>query len=704
MTNGIYTPLQINAAAGLMDNQGIVGLPTALSAAIATFNSKTVIANWLAALTYYQAQSFQTTSTLDLLLSIGSDTIPALGDSIPTTPLGSYPNLDREYFPSQSGSNTVEFYGLADLVEQTGEAYLGIFSGGQDLARFCQGFIAVQGYINNVNALINSAHNAATYLGPTFTNMANLISNNITALVNSNAALPALSVDIANQGLLVDTGNLEFYGTPAAVLAQLSKVGRIRNSTLPAIRTQLQTLGMDSASIADLVNINLQSLFKPNGLPASEFDRLQRLAYQAFGNIRGADLQDVLDILEITTPNIATMTDLLNPIVMFPNSYLTLQTPTANDPATVYQPNGSVNMNLAPVINQLLPTPSGCDELGKIIPPDQAVANKAIQSALQQITDIANTNWPTLANTIENRERLPWQPEQPYLVNDTVAQAQINANSNLAVPLAVLLPTTVTYQAIQDVPAGVNITDTSYWRPVLANGINTMSNLPDIESLASPIAAVTTAYIDSSVATGTGPDGTITTCDVLGLAIDYMDLATLFDTVSTGIQTLQDAGALAAINTAYTNIAAAVNDAAVLTQITNAETAITTLSTNPTYTATVSSINTAWTSIVDYLNQEKTYQIAAGVNYFDLSEGEQNSAMAFSRLLSQYGRDTAVCGACSFLESVADTTTLTGQAIVACLREGQNQALLAASRLAGSDIKPSVELPVAPARFVPVAN
>jgi len=41
--------------------------------------------------------------------------------------------------------------------------------------------------------------------------------------------------------------------------------------------------------------------------------------------------------------------------------------------------------------------PSGCDELGKIIPPDQAVANKALQFELQQVSGITNLTLPQLA-------------------------------------------------------------------------------------------------------------------------------------------------------------------------------------------------------------------------------------------------------------------------------------------------------------------
>lgn len=125
MANGTYTPLQLNTVAGMMNNQGIKSLPTALTTAIAAYNAQTVITNWLAAVNFYQAQSFKTASTLHQLLNIGSTNIPSLGNSIPAEPLGNFPNLYQEYLPTQTDGSTLDPYGFADLVQQTGNAYLG---------------------------------------------------------------------------------------------------------------------------------------------------------------------------------------------------------------------------------------------------------------------------------------------------------------------------------------------------------------------------------------------------------------------------------------------------------------------------------------------------------------------------------------------------------------------------------------------------
>jgi hypothetical protein len=85
------------------------------------------------------------------------------------------------------------------------------------------------------------------------------------------------------------------------------------------------------------------------------------------------------------------MADLLNPVKILPTSYPTLKF----GDQLIYTPNGSVNSGISNTLNATAAT--GCDELGKIIPPDQAVANKALQFQLQQVSGIQNLTLPQLA-------------------------------------------------------------------------------------------------------------------------------------------------------------------------------------------------------------------------------------------------------------------------------------------------------------------
>ena len=125
---GILTPLQLTAAAALLNNQGISALPSALTTALNNINATTLFTNFSAAVTDYVGESFATASTLASLLSIGASSCPALGNSIPAA----YTTLT----PTAAAP-----WGFSGLIEQTGNAYLG----DGDVGRFCQGFMAVQG-------------------------------------------------------------------------------------------------------------------------------------------------------------------------------------------------------------------------------------------------------------------------------------------------------------------------------------------------------------------------------------------------------------------------------------------------------------------------------------------------------------------------------------------------------------------------------
>ena len=658
----IVTPLQLTAAASLLANTGFQGFPSALKTAIDTFNTTTVIANFIAAVNFYKAQSFATPSTLTSLLSIGSTTCPALGNSIPAGET----YLNSEYLVNYLGTidgSTIDPSGFSNLIEQTCAAFLG----NGDYGRFSQGFMGVQGYIASVNNFINSAVNANQYLGPTFSGMSSLTTANIAGI---NTDLETFGIDLAKQGNLWNLGNLDLYGTPAGLIQQLSALTGIRNQAVPALQSALISVGLTTDNIRDLVTDNRVGLNNPNGLTPNEFDKLQKTAYDALTLVSGDNLAQILDILDVTTPNITSLEQLLDPTKTFPLSYLTMQTPSPNGAVPIFGTNGAVNSSIAPVINSYLPTSTGCDELGKIIPPADAVANKAIEVSFKQINNVANATLPELAETVLGYVDNPWSVTQEYLPNEVVSSGQ---------------PIPTYYRAMDDVPAGIDINNTAYWEPTTLGGLNTMAGLPLIQAQTTAVDPSVPNYFSTNVATGTGPNGTITTYDVLGLALDADNFAARLNTATTAINSLQGAGSLNTLNTAYTNILLAANDAAVITQINNANAAIAALSANPNYTT----LNTAWTYIANLMDLSAKYTTEAGIDYFLLIPGDKNSVYAFVQNLPVYGQLTANGDAAEFLEALANTTTLGGQAVIGAMREGRNQQRLNESGLYNTNQIPS---------------
>ena len=646
----VTSPLQLTVSTALLQNQGLRPVPTALTNAIAAFNARPVIQNYAAALAFYNAQTFaKSPATLVNLLSIGSTVCPALGNSIPANPLGTYTYL----------TNTD---GFSNLIDSTAAAYLGDGNAG----KFCQGFMAVQGYIASTNQYINSSVNVNQYLGPMFTNMDDLVTANIASVSTD---LPNFGVDLTKQGNLWNFAKLDLYGTPAGLIQQISALAGIKGRTVPDLQNAMISVGLTATDIANLVNDNRVGLNRPTGLTQNEFDKLQLLAYNAMTMITGDALAQILDILSVTTPNIDSLDDLLNPLVMFPLSYASLQTPSPNGAIPIFSSTGSVNSSIAPVVNSYLPTASGCDELGKIIPPAQAVANKAIQVSLQQINNIPNSTLPTFAEAVVGTVDNPWTVTQEYLANAVVGYGT---------------PVPSFYRATVDVPVGIDINNTAYWSPTTLGGLNTMAGLPLIQAQTTPVDSSVTNYIANNLATGTGPNGTITTYDVLGLAIDSNNFAAQLNTATTAINALQLAGSLAALNTCYTNILLAVSDAAVQTQIDNANTAIAALAASSYKTA----LNTAWTYMANLMNLSYKYTDQTGVDYFNL-QGDTNSIYSFSQNLPYYGLLTASGDAVEFLQNLANTTVLGGQAIVGAMREGRNNARLSTARMYNTNQVPS---------------
>lgn len=399
---GIYTPLQLIAGAGLLQNQGIA-VPTALTNAVTSYNSLSLISNLMS--TIAAAPSYGlSASVVTTLKSLGAGTCPALGASVPTASANTNPLLP-----------TSEPGGFGNLVANNAAMYLG----DGEVDKFCQVFQIVSGYRFTTNTLICSAVNATTYLGPTFTTMNDLITGQATGV---NLAVKCLGRDLAKTGDLINLANLEDFGTPTGLLQQISKLAGIKSGTVGVVAAALLDQGLTPKEIVSLCTPNSVNgalggggggggngwAALPNGaVDPNELNKLQKKAYPALKNIKGTDLAEVLQILNVFTPNINNLADLLNLQKIFPTSWSSMTVPSTaprnnNVPGVnilIFEPDGSLNPLVENALNDStsIVLPSGCDELAKIIPPELAVANKVFQSSLQQIGGISTISAPRLA-------------------------------------------------------------------------------------------------------------------------------------------------------------------------------------------------------------------------------------------------------------------------------------------------------------------
>jgi hypothetical protein len=367
MAAGDLSPLQLTAGAGFVQNQGIA-LNSAFIGNVTAYESVPLISSLLTAISLAPTAGISN-GTIQSMRSLGASNCPALGDSIPTA----FSNVA----PWPTTGNAV----FSIAIETVGNTWLG--SG--DVGKFSQAFSITQGYAGSANLFIRSAVQANDYLGPTFTTPTGLITADVSRV---NLAFPPFGNDLTDLGNAINLADIEQFGEPAALLRQLVNVGK---GVLPCVQSAMTMMGLSTTDVNNMVDNNRQSLFNPNGLTDNQFNKLQTRAYAAMTFVEGACLDQVLSVLDVTTPNIDNMADLLDPKKIFPTSWPSLT--MMND--LIYLNNGAVNPALEPILNAT--TPIGCDELGKIVPSDQAVASKAIQYQLQQINGITNVSLPELA-------------------------------------------------------------------------------------------------------------------------------------------------------------------------------------------------------------------------------------------------------------------------------------------------------------------
>lgn len=314
MATSVLTPLQLNSGAGLLQNQGL-GVNVELTAAIGAYESLPAIEPLLDTITIGAAGNVGNTilsnATISTLQTLASNTCPALSDSVPA----GYPTL-------VVSTNPPGFTGLLTTKANT-------YAGNGDVSKFVQAISIAEGYALQTNLFVNSAVNSQTYLGNTFTTTNNMITGDITSV---NLATIPFGQDLARLGNLINLDNLENLGSPLALVQQIGAI----SGSIPILAVYFVAVGVPQEIVINLTDPTL-----------SVTDSVQKLMYEAMTQITGTDLAQVLQVLGVTTAGIETMADLLNPVKLFPNSFLSLTAPTANGPRAIYMDStGTVNSNL----------------------------------------------------------------------------------------------------------------------------------------------------------------------------------------------------------------------------------------------------------------------------------------------------------------------------------------------------------------------
>jgi hypothetical protein len=228
-------------------------------------------------------------------------------------------------------------------------------------------------------------------------------------------------------------------------------------------------------------------------------------------------------------------------------------------------------------------------------------------------------------------------------------------------------------------------------------GTVTTKDLDQINALTTAVPPDVAAFYTDYYATGTGTGNTLVLTDLLGAAVGV----TYIDQLNNVVATLNSIGnGLSNLTTIYTRMQNTVNSVygnAVTGPVTipagyaagtyaNADVAFSTaLISNAVieignivtaYPTETTALNTEFNTMAQKIISETDNLTLATINIADLNTDDRSPVMSFVESLPEYGVNKEQNGPTWFLEQVADITTLGGQAIVACLREGQNLAVL----------------------------
>jgi len=307
VADGQLTALQLNAAAGLLQNQGIA-INANLVTAISDYEDTALLTPFLDTV----SSSNITANVRNSLKTLAANTCAALSNSVPVE----YTALGNQL------TTVVNAQAVRDIC-------------GNNVSNIAQAVNQALGYTSQTTTFVNSAVNSQTYLGNTFTNINNMITGGVTTI---NLATQAFGADLAALGRLINLADLNNFGSPLALVRQVFATA----GAVPVLSVAFVEAGIDQQVVVNLSNPTIAVV-----------DSAQRLMYQAMTQITGTDLAQILTVLRVTTIGINTMADLLNPLKLFPNSFLSMTAPTAQGPRAIYvNAQGEINTDL---IQQLPP-------------------------------------------------------------------------------------------------------------------------------------------------------------------------------------------------------------------------------------------------------------------------------------------------------------------------------------------------------------
>jgi hypothetical protein len=372
------------------------------------------------------------TTVYDQLISIGSNTIPCLGNSKPST--YNWTGPANTGYSTAGNTNTGQLatwnpYDTSNVnfgITQWGFIRLPAFQAWNEFnwngiplaaypeyTEFTSSIQIASGYINSNNTSIHSVSQSNNFLRGVYSNMSDLISADIAGV---NLATTAFGQDLITSGRAINLQKIALFGVPSVLLQTIT----INNSLTQSLSLALLSSGLTENEISKII------LGTASGVTKEQEQKI----YGAFLIIVGIDLEEILIPLNCKTKGLQSLADLLNIKKLFPNSYTSMTVPVYNTTqgptnSKTYYPifeNGSVNGRLSsPTVQRQIgvispngspitvPSATGAFQLAEpgfgsfligILPDDIAISTGAFSVSMQQINNITGVDIEKFAQVV----------------------------------------------------------------------------------------------------------------------------------------------------------------------------------------------------------------------------------------------------------------------------------------------------------------
>lgn len=291
------------------------------------------------------------------------------------------------------------------------------------------------------------------------------------------------------------------------------------------------------------------------------------------------------------------------------------------------------------------------DRLSQIIPPDQALANKALSVALSQISNIKDTSLPGLASAYKNIASVKNLDQLSNLTTPLTPSVQSYFDSNYKVGTGA--GNTLVITDLIGTAAGVGFTDQFATATEIILSLQGDGTLTVLSGIYGDIAnSVNGVYGDALVGPVTIPSG-----PAAGQYFPLFDMGgnvevSAAQTAVSGIGgPATGIGCIPAANTAINNVIAA-------------------------NTSATSSLNSAFDSMTQSIISENDFLNLADIDLVTIPTLSTKYSSAFIQSLFSYALDVENNGPAQYIESIANLADIGGQALVATMRQARNNTVL----------------------------